>query len=495
MMTIIHVKGFIITCLGEYNMQFLTTLKEKYSSMNIIAKASIWFITVATLDKAVAVLTQPFINRILSVDEIGIYGVYNSWYSILSIIASLNLFGGVLEVYITNNKNDENQLVASFCSLSLICVVFLSIIILSFNNFFSSLSHLKSDYLFLMMLTIFAETCISFWSVPKRFNYSYKIYSIVLAIVFILKSALSVSFAYIFKNDRLFGRLLGLALPPAIVGIFLVVRIFRNANLRNIFSYWKRALKFNLPLIPHYLSTVLLASSDKIMIEQLTNTANTGLYTVAYSFSSLCLMIFSAINSAYNPYSMKAIKNKNYDDLKKSTKGLLFFSIIFSILIIYLAPEGLFILGGEKYLSSLNLIPVLVVGIFFSSFYFVFSNIEFVYEKTKLIFPITLLGAIINICLNYLLIPIWGYEIAAYTTLIGYVIIACLHYFVSLHIIKKDVFDIKCILLFLAIFVAFAFLGNFLYTCNSLIRYAVILLLLFLLIFFGLKKLKKNKNG
>ena len=81
-------------------MRIVGKLCEHYKSFSLITKASLWFVAVTIIDKAIAVLTQPFINRILSVGEVGIYGVYNSWYSVVSIIATFNLFGGVFEEYL-----------------------------------------------------------------------------------------------------------------------------------------------------------------------------------------------------------------------------------------------------------------------------------------------------------------------------------------------------------------------------------------------------------
>ena len=52
----------------------LYSIRNKYSRLNKITKASIWFIAVTLIDKAIGVLTQPFVNRILSVEEVGAFG-------------------------------------------------------------------------------------------------------------------------------------------------------------------------------------------------------------------------------------------------------------------------------------------------------------------------------------------------------------------------------------------------------------------------------------
>lgn len=137
------------------------------------------------------------------------------------------------------------------------------------------------------------------------------------------------------------------------------------------------------------------------------------------------------------------------------------------------APEGLLILGGGDYMKVKNLIPILVIGVFLSSFYVIFSNVELIFEKSKYVFPITVIGASVNIILNFLLIPKYGYEVAAYTTVIGYLIIAISHYFVSRRIVKEQLFNMKIICLLCLVLVIAAIVTMITYGMSSIYRYII----------------------
>ena len=463
-------------------------LKRKYDLLNTPFKATIWYVGVTVIDNAVSVFTQPFVNRILSVEEVGTCGVFTSWYSIINIIVTFYLFCGVLEVFITKNREQSKSIVRSLCSLSLLMILFCYVLTCLLMPYAVSITGLKSRYLHIMFLTIISLAIIQFWSVPKRFEYAYKDYAMLTIGVFSVKSVLSVVLAYLFVSDRVAGRLIGLCLPTVLVAIPIFIHIIRNGRNGPIFFYWKRAVQYNLPLIPHYLANVLLASSDRIMIEKFTSVNEAGLYTVAYSFSSLSLIVFSAVNSAYNPFSMNAIKEKKYQKLSSTTDMMLFASMMFSIFLVYFAPEGLFLLGGDAYLKSLPIIPILIMGIFTSSFYFIFANVEFVNEKTKLIFPITAIGAGVNIGLNYLFIPLLGYEIAAVTTVIGYVIIALLHYILSYKIVGCNIYNMKHIVLLLIFYFIIAIAAIPLYKLSCFIRYSIVFVFLVCMIVFLFKK-------
>ena len=453
----------------------LKKLLKKYKDSDVVFKASIWFVLVTVINNATSLLTQPIVNRILSVEDVGVYGVYLTWNSILSILATFNLCYGVLEVLITKDKPDSDNIVSSLSTASsLIWTIFFALVFV-FIGPISTLLKLKPIYIVILALTVWGDAMVQFWCVKKRFFYLYRQYSALMVALFVTKSILSVTLAYFF-TDRVLGRVLGMCIPPLLAAIVLYASSLRKTGFKGITKYWKRGLKFNLPLIPHYLSSILLASSDKIMIQHLDTEESLGLYSLAYTFSGLALIVFNAVNNAYTPTAYDLIRKEDYKALSRKTKPIIFIAVAFSVLLMLMAPEGLFILGGEEYLVALDIVPILVLGIFFSSFYFIFSNIEFVYERTKLVFPITLLGAGLNIVLNYFLIPIYGYGAAAYTTLISYIIVALCHYLATLLILKKNAYPMGSVCLYLLILIGVSALMPLIYDLHFLLRYLAVLL-------------------
>ena len=453
-------------------------------------RAGIWFFFVTVIDQAISILVQPFINRIMSVEQIGVYSVYNTWHSILNVIVTFNLFCGVLEIYVTKYKKDKKQVVGSLLSLCLtifaVCCVIFGVFILDLSKLFA----LKPIYIFFMMLSIISTAIVQFWCVPKRFEYEYKLYAVVVVSLFLVKSVLSVSLSYFLKADPVLGRILGMTIPSLAVAIVLLFVLFHGVKLKTINKYWVSALRYNIPLIPHYLSSILLSSSDKIMIQRMSGEYEAGLYSIAFSFSSLCLVVFNALNSAYTPYAYKAILDHKYENLAKRTMIITVFAVSFSILLMAFAPEGIFILGGEKYKEAIEIIPALIIGVYLSSFYFIFSNVEFVYEVTKYVFPITLVGSGLNILLNYLLIPRFGYQIAAYTTIAGHLVIAILHGLVASCLVKKDIYQLKKLALVISVLFASGIALSFAYRLGYVKRYILYMAVISIAIIIYLKKYK-----
>lgn len=173
-----------------------------------------------------------------------------------------------------------------------------------------------------------------------------------------------------------------------------------------------------------------------------------------------------------------------------------------AFLFVLFAPEIIYIVGSQKYMEAIYVIPPVAASVFFTFLYNLFSSVEYYYEKTKEIMVASLTAALSNIILNYIFIKLFGYVAAGYTTLACYMLLSIVHY----RIMKKavlneveanEIFDIKAIFGLSAVVLVSMVICIFLYS-NNVIRYIVIALLLAVLIIIRnkilalLKMLKKK---
>lgn len=83
-------------------------------------------------------------------------------------------------------------------------------------------------------------------------------------------------------------------------------------------------------------------------------------------------------------------------------------------------------------MTAVYVMPPVIASVYFSFLYTLLANIEFFFDENKFAMKISFLGATVNVVLNYIFIPQFGYVAAAYTTLVCYVIYAVGHFsFVS----------------------------------------------------------------
>ena len=130
------------------------------------------------------------------------------------------------------------------------------------------------------------------------------------------------------------------------------------------------------------------------------------------------------------------------------------------------------------------MITPVAASVFFILLYTTFANVEFYYEKKYFIMVSSVIAAIANVVLNLWLIPIFGYLVAAYTTLFSYILYSLAHY-VFVRITIKDipnhekVFNIKLIVLLFVKLVLISLLVLMIYDF-LVIRLGLIILIAFI---------------
>lgn len=131
--------------------------------------------------------------------------------------------------------------------------------------------------------------------------------------------------------------------------------------------------------------------------------------------------------------------------------------------------------------------PPVIVACAFQFVYGMYVNIEIFIKKTFQISVGTVAAAIVNIVLNYFFIPIYGYQAAAYTTLIGYIFLWLFH-FIIVKANKEfvDIYDTKFILKILAVLLLISFLMLIIYHYDTL-RYIIITIYMVVLILMLIK--------
>jgi O-antigen/teichoic acid export membrane protein len=100
-------------------------------------------------------------------------------------------------------------------------------------------------------------------------------------------------------------------------------------------------------------------------------------------------------------------------------------------------PEIIRIFASKEYYAAIWIIPPVAASIFFVFLYNAFVNIELYYEKNSITMLVTVVGAVLNLILNYIFIRRFGYVAAGYTTLFCYVLFAVVHGFVVNYLVKQ----------------------------------------------------------
>ena len=268
----------------------------------------------------------------------------------------------------------------------------------------------------------------------------------------------------------------------AIFGLPLYIYLIYSGKKFFKKEYWKYALLFNLPLIPHFLSTFALNQADRIMIGRMEGEAEAAIYSISYTIATMIILVVTALNNALIPYIYKTIKAEAYGEIVNSTKMHFVIIAVLCLLTMVFAPEVIMIFAGSEYAEAIDIIPPIATSVYFIFVYSMFSTVEYYFQKTGLLAIASVTSAGINIVLNYIFIGLFGYQAAGYTTLASYILLALFHYYYYRRTIKKEIqqkiqlFDIKLII-FVGLGLLVIMLVMLLLYQNIWVRYGTILVL------------------
>lgn len=456
-------------------------LLDKYKKMPIQIKASLWFLICSMMQRGISVITTPIFTRLLNTSEYGEYNLYNSWWSIINVFVSLHLFSGIYTQGLVKFDDQKEQFSSSLQGLTLTLVLFWSSIYFIFHNKINRVIGLNTLQMGSLLSMIWTSAVFNFWASAQRVNYKFQRLVGLTLIVSIAKPALGI-FLVTHCKDRVTARIVGIAGVELICYVGLFVSQMKKGRLFYSRKIWKYGLSLSIPLIPHYLSQTVLNNSDRIMIKRMVGTSSVGIYSLAYSLSMIMTLFNSALLQTLDPWIYQKIKAHRVKDIAKVAYAALVLIAAINLLLIFMAPEIVKVFAPSEYYEAIWVIPPIAMSVFFLFAYNLFADFEFYFEQTKSLAMATVVGAVLNIILNYIFIELFGYVAAGYTTLACYGLYAVLHYLLmrkicKVHLDGEQPYDLRVLLIITFVFLTFGFATLFTYG-NNTIRYIFVVLIM-----------------
>ena len=420
----------------------MNKLIAKYNKISKPAKASLWFTVSNVLQRGLLFLAVPIYTRIMTTEQYGRYSVFLSWMEIFEIIATFRIAMGGYVVGLTKFEDDKDRYTSSMQMLSIVITTAFLCVYLALGGFINSFT--KLDYRFTLVIfgLCYALPAIQFYMARERVEYRYVnvfMFS-VFSSVGVLAAGILAAFGFVEKDFAVVSSRL------VIQGVLAIGLIWHNCRKRFTFyhkEYWNRALKFNVPLLPYYMSMVVLHSSDRIIIGNLAGESQAAVYSVAYSLSTCMQIINQSLTQAVQPWMFKKMKDEDTKGVSPIITLTLAIVAGLNVFLIAVAPEVIAIVAPPEYREATWIIPPLAASVVVMYFYQHFVNVEFYFEESRLIAVASIGAAISNVGLNYIFIPKFGYLAAGYTTLASYSIFAVCHYIFMRLVCRKKEYEEK----------------------------------------------------
>ena len=207
--------------------------------------------------------------------------------------------------------------------------------------------------------------------------------------------------------------------------VYFVLLGYRRFQLGLEFDrpLFRRMQRFGLPLVPSGLALWAIDFADRFLLLKLKNAAEVGLYSVGVRVSTAILLLLIALRTAWPAFAY-SIKE---DAEAKRTYGFVLTYVLFvccwvSLGLSLLAPWIVHVLTAPPYYAGSRVVPLLVFG----GTAFIAFNVMSIgigrAKQTQFNWVVTGAAAVVNIGLNFALIPAYGMIGAAIATVVAYTV-------------------------------------------------------------------------
>ena len=375
--------------------------------------------------KIIGFLTIIIYTKLISVEEFGQYDYIIAIGAIVGVLIPLEVGQSVQRFYsdYRNDTESQNQLILTSIFINFCTSLIFSIIAISANQIHP---YVENSTLILCLCLFFINSCVYIVSSLlvartesfKKFHFS--------LLNQILSSSFALGFIVLFQFQSL-----GIIIGQTIGSFFCLViyfHEFKNIISSNISKNMIfKILRFSVPLVPSSIGVLGMTYADRLMLDALLGLREVGIYGISVRVAAISMIPILALRTAITP-----LIYKNYSDPSLSFKLALYLKYYFALTALCVISSELFattfvqIVFGSNFDESVPPISLLIFSMFIANSYMFYPGIV-LKEKTLLLTKINLSGLLLNIPLNFTLIPVFGIGGAALATLLSSILALSLH--------------------------------------------------------------------
>lgn len=385
------------------------------------------------ISRIVPFLLLPIITRLYPNSSfIGLNDLSTTFIQFASALAVCGMYDAMFRLFFDDDDMEAERRV---CSTAMVFValttVALTIVLFIFRVQIADWYFGDEKYVGLVVITIIGflvNSTNQIVSAPTRIQNKRKI--------FLLTNTISPVISYSVAIPLILQGKYVLAMPIATVisGVTLEISFgFLNHKFFKISSFDKHKLfdllKIGVPLLPNFLVYWIYNSADKMMISKIIDTYATGVYSVASRIGHISNLIYTAFAGGWLFFAYSTMNDDDQVQLKSNIFELLgVISFAATVALTSISKLGFQILFTKEYYTGYLVAPYLFFAPLSLMLYQIVANQFTIIKKTYLNMLALSAGAILNVCLNWLLIPQIGIEGASIATILGYIasILICL---------------------------------------------------------------------
>lgn len=375
-------------------------------------------------------LMLPFLTKYLSQDDYGVLVLFDSFTSLIVPLIHFSIAGLIVEFYKLNEKDFKSYLYNSIL-LSIPVLIVLQVLVIFTSEFVEERYQIERGVYLWLPTIVFSNFFIQIYLLLKLCQNKHYQYGIFILAPPFLVSVLTLIFIWLELltwQARAYSMLIIYSIFSFIALYYLWLKEFKGYQLSLNKNLVLLNLRFTLPLLPHTCAASLYFVSDRFFIAEYVNNTGVAIYSAGLQFSMIMGVVQNAFSKAWNPMILSVLKNNTETILITERQQKTIFRLVsyalLALTLIYFCL-AIFIYLIVPYLLPLEYIEARYVGIYlatgfyFLGFYKTLSPVLWHFKKSKFISQITITVLLINICLNYYLVPKIGVDGAVLSTVLS----------------------------------------------------------------------------
>ena len=452
-------------------------------------------------NKFVLFLFLPIFTKFMAPEEYAVYANILIFISLANVVYTLGLQQAIFSYFYQKKTDEYHYIIISTIYTTLFFVgMFFSFIIILFRNELSYLilrSEQYSNLFFFASIILFCDVLcgitLSFLNIMEK-SRSYVILSIFrnsILLIILFLGAINNRFSL----ENVFTYISVAAVISFLLSTIFIWNEIKKFSLKlkekKYFSFLviKKLLNFGLIIIPGTLAMISLKVFDRYMLTYLSpgKLYDVGIYAIGYKIGMIIIFLNSIVNRVCFPYAMKIKDQPNAKDSYKKIYNYYIVSAgILGGLIIIFTKEIFHFFINSSYTEAMNIVVFAVISNYLLGIFNIINLGFYIKKRAVNISAAVGAGAILNIIMNFFLIPYYGIYGACLASVVAYFFIVVFNYYFS-----RKVYPVKyrfifviyalCLLILFSVFNFYTELNirNFFIKCGL-----ITIFLLFLVIYF-----------
>jgi len=449
-------------------------------------KHAINYLSIPFASVLLSFVSIPVLTNLMEPGEYGTLYTFLAYVAIANIVLTLNLHSSVGRYWYEKEKG-LGELITTSIVLSGVMISFFLVLAIIYSKELTSVMNMELTYIYL----IFPFSIIAILSsIFNQINVAQR-QSKLIAKVSIFKNyaafVVGASSLVLLPYEKPLIMIIANIIISGFMTIFFIKNIWEYMILKINMKSLKYIFSYSVPLIPYALSGVFLAQIDRTMLNSLVGPEAVGLYSFSYTIANLFMVGMGSLLTAWTPSFFEEMNNNNYEKLAYESEILIKIAFFISVGVVFFGDDIARLLANEKFHEGLVVLPVLVIGFLFQFSFQLYGRSMGYDKKTVWISGLIVFISVLNLYLNSLFIPVYGFYGAAVTTMISYFILGVCGIVVYRLVLKRQDYMFKIFIKFLFPFL-FLLLTDIFVMMNLYVE--VLLLLLWTVILFRIEMFK-----